>query len=202
VDPTHETVSNRELIQDCARAEPRSIEQFYERYKDLIYCAIHRWIERYGRDEDRSEDVREVFQEAIVSLMENDFRRVRKARDPERISGLVFLIAYQAAGRYFERKWKERRRRGVVDPNEPASDDLFDRISREEKRRIVACFLETLGPLERQVLELAYGDGLKYLEVASVLGISVPYVGVLIHRVKKKLRKYIHERCGSDFHVG
>jgi RNA polymerase sigma factor (sigma-70 family) len=196
-----ETVSNKQLIEACRRAEPWAIELFYKRYKDLVYSAIHRWIGRYGRDEDRSEDVREVFQEAFVALMENNFESLRKARDPERTSGLIFLITYQMAGRYFERKWKERAKRGDLNPDVPGSDDLIDRISREERRLLVARFLETLGLLERRVLELAYNEGFTYLEIASLLGISVSYAGVVIHRLKKRLRKFIYEKYGSDFDV-
>lgn len=196
-----ETVSNRQLIEACARGDSEAIGLFYERYKNLIYSAIHRWRERYGRGEHGSEDVTEVFHDAIVALMENNFGRLARARDPERISGLVFLVSFQTAGRYFEKKWRESAGEGEIDSDVPGSDDVIDRISREERRLLVAGFLETLQPLERHILELYYAEELKYREIASLLGISESNVGVKINRVKKKMRKFICDQYGTDFDV-
>jgi RNA polymerase sigma factor (sigma-70 family) len=54
--------------------------------------------------------------------------------------------------------------------------------------------LQALKPLERQVLEMAYLEGLPYMEIATVLGVPLTTVRAKIHSVKMKLRNKCDEK--------
>ena len=81
--------SDKELLEACCSGDINAINIFYERYKNLIYNAIHVWINKYAKEIDRIEDVKEIFQETILDIMKNSFARIKQARDPNHISGLT-----------------------------------------------------------------------------------------------------------------
>ncbi len=192
-------ISNSQLVEECSHGNRRAIEIFYHRYKDLIYSAVHRWMDRYAPDMRRSEEIKEVFQEAIVALMENNFAKVKQARDPERISGLIFLIAFQRTGRFFESKWREERRRAErEDPVYNPEDEIIDRLTHEERMHLADEFVKTLRPIEREVIICYFKDGCRYREIAEITGLTTTNVGVMISRIKDRFRLFIKEAYGSD----
>jgi RNA polymerase sigma-70 factor (ECF subfamily) len=80
-----------------------------------------------------------------------------------------------------------------------------------ETRRAVRAALSVLGPLERRVIELAYGDGLSQSEVAARLGWPIGTVKTRTRRALRQLRERLTERegptqdraaAGHDHHRG
>jgi RNA polymerase sigma-70 factor, ECF subfamily len=65
-----------------------------------------------------------------------------------------------------------------------------------ETRRAVTAALSVLGPLERRVIELAYGDGLSQSEVAARLGWPIGTVKTRTRRALRQLRERLTEREG------
>ena len=179
---TSKNTSDKELLEACFRGDRDAITTFYEKYKDLIYSAIHRWINKYAAATDREEDVKEVFNQAIIDIMRENFAKLKKARDLNNVSGLVFVIAYQTTGRYFEKKWRERGRRTETDilglPGGGASP--LDELLEQERIRLLDESLATLSALEQEVMELRYGDGFQYRKIARRLELSTTHVGVVI----------------------
>ena len=192
----NKNISGKEVLEACFQGDKRAITTFYEKYKDLIYSAIHKWINKYAAATDREEDVKEVFNEAIISIMHDNFAKLKNAWDLNNVSGLVFLIAYQTTGRYFEKKWKDRKRRSedTISDLPGEGNNPIDKLIAQEKIRLVDEFLTALGPLEQKVIELRYGDGFKYRKIATRLELSTVHVGVIINRVKEKLAAFVRER--------
>jgi RNA polymerase sigma-70 factor (ECF subfamily) len=54
--------------------------------------------------------------------------------------------------------------------------------------------LQVLNPLERQVLEMAYLEGVPYVEIAAVVGLPLTTVRTKIHNAKIKLRNKCDEK--------
>ncbi|HET6219817.1 MAG TPA: RNA polymerase sigma factor [Acidobacteriaceae bacterium] len=54
--------------------------------------------------------------------------------------------------------------------------------------------LQLLKPLERQALEMAYLEGVPYMEIAAVLGVPLTTVRSKIHSAKIKLRNKCDEK--------
>lgn len=201
----NKNTSNKSLIEACSQGDKDAISIFYERYKDLIYSAIHKWISKYSHGDGRHEqedDVKEVFNEAIIYIMDNNFRNVRKARDPERISGLIFLLAYQVTGKYFKKKWIDNKRKGENEPTFPdGGDGITEKLSKEEGIRLVGEFLKTLSDEEQDIMELFFGEGLKYKEIAYRKELSTTHVGVIISRIKNRCRVFIQKRYGAKHEI-
>ena len=101
--------------------------------------------------------------------------RARKGRDPK--DGQA--IADRSA------------RRGVPEEElqgPPARETMLVR-SEEERRQRVRASVEELPDFLRQVLLLAYFQGLKYREVAEILGIPVGTVKSRLHAALVKLQE-------------
>ncbi|MBI3990714.1 MAG: sigma-70 family RNA polymerase sigma factor [Candidatus Omnitrophica bacterium] len=186
------------MLEASSAGDAHAINIFYERYSKLIYNAIHSWINKYAKDIDRIEDVKEIFQETILDIMKNSFARIKQARDPNRISGLIFLIAYQNAGKYFKKKWLEEKKRCGEEIAISRKDDLIDNLDREEKIRLVDKFRTTLTDEESRIMDLRYREEMKYREIAEKTGISTNNVGVILNRIKERLKVFINKECRAN----
>ncbi len=141
---------------------------------------------------DRDEHIEELFQEAFLTLMENDFALLRRARDPERISELLFVIVFRMTGRYFrDRRQENGRKSDRTGSGIGVTDDPLERLSLKEEVELVGGFLAGLSPSDRRILELYYDRGLRYREIAELTGLTTTNVGVKISRLRERLRKYL-----------
>lgn len=66
-------------------------------------------------------------------------------------------------------------------------------LHRREARELVRAALDEMPERERACIVLHDLEGLRYREVAEVLGITVNYVGVLLYKARAGLRKLIEE---------
>jgi RNA polymerase sigma-70 factor (ECF subfamily) len=85
----------------------------------------------------------------------------------------------------------------------PLSDDLladatrFDPVILPERKEITTMIqqkINDLSPRHREVLRLKFQEGLKYAEIAEVLGESVNTIAWLLHEAIAILRKEIGVR--------
>ena len=197
--PLDKMTSNKDLLEACYRGDAVAIELFYNRFKDLVYSAINKWMAKYAREEDRVEGVKEVFQQAFLELIDNGFAKLRQTRDQDKPSALIFLIAQQCAGRYFTRRWKSRKRRGEIgDPAQEEGEETVEGLSPEEITALITEFLAAINDTERKLFELKFRDGLKYTAIAKRLGITTGNVGIMISRIRDKFRAFFKEKYPSS----
>jgi len=74
----------------------------------------------------------------------------------------------------------------------PADATRFDPVTLTEKKEITTMIqqkINDLSPRHREVLRLKFQEGLKYTEIAEVLGESVNTIAWLLHEAIAKLRK-------------
>jgi RNA polymerase sigma-70 factor (ECF subfamily) len=74
----------------------------------------------------------------------------------------------------------------------PADATRFDPVTLTEKKEITTMIQQKtndLSPRHREVLRLKFQEGLKYTEIAEVLGESVNTIAWLLHEAIAKLRK-------------
>jgi RNA polymerase sigma factor (sigma-70 family) len=188
---------NKGLLQGCFEGNEQAVQTFYDRFKNLLYAAIHAWISKFAPEADRTEDVQEVFHNVLVLIMEDGFARLKGLRDAAKISGYLYMMAYNETGRYFHKKWREDKRKTEEDATTEA-DDLIERLSREDRVRIVAELMESLSERERAILQCFYGEEMSYAGIGETLGLTAGNVGVMISRIKAKCVKFIKARYGGD----
>jgi RNA polymerase sigma-70 factor (ECF subfamily) len=185
--------SDEELIAGCRRGDEASFDQLFERYRSRLFTFV--W--RYMRDRETAED---VFQETFVRV----FTRAGSYRKRAKVSTWIYTIAANLC----RDELRKRRRRQTVsldgplpgeDPGqvwmqivrtpEASADDPRQAAQDAEHRRALWQAVDELPDDLRVTLELQALHGLKYREVAEVLGIPLGTVQSRIHNAIKLLRK-------------
>jgi len=185
--------SDEELIAGCRQGDTASFDQLFERYRSRLFTFI--W--RYMRERAATED---IFQETFVRV----FARAGSYRKRAKVSTWIYTIAANLC----RDELKKRRRRPTVSLDEPlpgddpglvwmqivrtpdsAADDPRQAAENAEHRAALWQAIDELPAELRVTLELQALHGLKYREVAEVLGIPLGTVQSRIHNAIKLLRK-------------
>lgn len=147
---------------------------------------LRRYLTRLLGDSAAAED---IVQEVFLRLYE-------AVRDERRIDNLrpwIFQVGHNLAV-------DQQRRRGVEEwaakvAHEEASradtPNAETALLQAERRRLVQAALSMLSPQERQVLELRAG-GLRYREIAELMGIQVSTVTTFLLRAVRKIARQIY----------
>lgn len=193
---------DRELVEACSRGDEEAVEIFYNRYKKLIYWTIYKWMSRHLSKNDRSHDADDIFQEIFLELIEEKFTQLKKARNPDKVGGLIYYIAYYKTMKYFIKKDKDDRKKAELPEDLEVNYDFLYSINKEERELILDEFIATLNTTERKILKLQWsGKKLTYQEIAEIMGLSASHIGVLLNRISEKLKTFLQEKgyTGDDF---
>lgn len=167
------------IIERMAAGDESALGALYDRWAD----SVNALVERIVRDEAEAEEVVEaVFWQAWQQA---------GRYSTERGAPGAWLLA-MARSRSLDRLRSLRRRRdeqpadeSIFDRQPAAGDPLSDLTTSERAARVVAA-LQTLPDEQREVLELAYFEGLSQTEIAERL--SQP-LGTVKTRARLALRK-------------
>ena len=138
-----------------------AFEEFFSRYARPIYSLMVRQLGDAAWADD-------VVQEAFVAVW-----RSARTYHPDRgaVPGWLFTIARNAAYRAAQRRqahWLT----AVPDRIDPAADPHQETAEKLEAFRLHVC-IERLVPQEREIIELAYLNGLSQSEIAARLGMPL-----------------------------
>ncbi len=147
-------------------------ETFYQKHKTQIFNYLMRMTGEYYLASD-------ILQESFTRCLEHYGKR------PPSLA-LLFTIARNAL---FDSFRLQRRNRPLADePSTGTVNQEQQLLIRDEYRRVLKAMQE-LSEDEREILALAITDGLSYLEIAAIVGISIGNVKVKVHRSRLKLRE-------------
>lgn len=166
-------------VEICFADDHRAVENRQRVIKlyELLRPSLHPYLSTLGLSPDQAED---VIQESFLRLV----RHVARGGPIDNLRGWVFRVARNlSVDLYrFERRWYCGAEampvlHGRVDPAPNPEEQI---ILAERKRQFEdAC--AQLTPKQRQCVSLR-AEGLRYREIAVVLGVSVQRVGELMHR--------------------
>ena len=162
---------DRELISRVAAGDEAAFRQLYERYGDRVF----RYALTLLRNLHLAE---EVVQETMVAI----WRGAGSFKGGSRVSTWIFGIARNQAHALLRREV-----RGERVPEEPLT--LPDPAEAVEREGRVLSALAELPPDQREVVVLAFYEGLSYREIASLLGVPEGTVKSRMHLAKRKLRE-------------
>lgn len=153
----------------------------------LLFDAHRVGVRRYVRalgvaDRDADDLVQEVF----LAL----FHHVARGRDRSNLRGWIFRVAHNLALRHRAREERRRLLRGMLRPA-PALDSTpspEDRYLRGERQARLLAVVDALPARDRRCLQLR-AEGLRYREIARVLGISLGSVADTLARALARLRR-------------
>ncbi|MEW5978322.1 MAG: RNA polymerase sigma factor [Acidobacteriota bacterium] len=163
----------------------RKVGEAFQLFRDPVY----RYLTGLLRNRD---DAEEMTQEAFLAL----FGHLKKGKSVANYRAWVFRVAHNLAINHQKRPslveaadeatW-ERLSRGRVDPFPDSEQQLLV----EEKHKRLQAAMACLSTQEKNCLNLR-AEGLRFAEIAEVLGIRISTVETFIDRGIKKIADEIH----------
>jgi RNA polymerase sigma-70 factor (ECF subfamily) len=185
--------SDEDLLLRFCRGERETFGALVRRYEGELYG----YLRRYLGDDALAED---VFQNTFLQLyIKRDLYEVGRPVRPwlYTIATHQAIDALRRQGRHQVLSLEQQAPEGsgagevrtLLEMLESRAPDPLEHASEEERRQRVRASVEELPEFLRQVLLLAYFQGLKYREVADILGIPVGTVKSRLHAALVKLQE-------------
>ncbi len=178
-------------IARVARGDLEAFQELFRRYYPRVYGFLRRRL----RDPALVED-------AVVEVFYELWRSAGRFRGESRASTFLCGIAHFKAMSAV--RAQGRSKRSAVIPMEMDQlsqfadpDDLAARIEGRADIRRVREALEALSESQRQVVELAFIEGLPYAEIAARLGVAEGTIKTRVARARARLRVVL----GSNEHT-
>lgn len=172
------------LIADCLGGKTEAFGELVARYQDRLFNTVIRML-------DNAEDARDVVQESFISA----YQSLGSFKGDSLFFTWLYRIAVNTAI-----SWKRKQKvvlrlhtgadnPGSVEPADPAeSNQPGHAMEMAEEERRVHEALAKLSPDHRSVLVMKDMEGMKYEEMADVLGVPVGTIRSRLHRARLELR--------------
>jgi RNA polymerase sigma-70 factor (ECF subfamily) len=175
---------DRRLIAECLGGRRDAFGDLVSRYQARLYNAAIRLV-------DNPEDAADVVQDAFL----NAYQSLRSFKGDAEFFTWLYRIAFNTAISL------KRKRRAAVsleasangehglepdDPSEYVRPGLA--LQRSEEERLLYAALARLSGEHRDVLVMKDLEGLKYEEIAEVMGVPIGTVRSRLHRARLELR--------------
>lgn len=181
---------DRRLIAECLGGRRESFGELVSRYQARLYNAAIRLA-------DTPEDAADVVQDAFL----NAFQSLRSFKGDSEFFTWIYRIAFNAAIS-LKRKKKpalslDASRNGEYgrEPRELADASEYVKpgaaLERTEEERLLHAALGRLSSEHRDVLVMKDIDGLKYEEIADVMGVPIGTIRSRLHRARLELRELL-----------
>lgn len=162
--------------------EARPLEEEVLHFYDLFRDRLFRYAVSLGL---KPQDAEDVIQDVFLAL----FRHLQAGRSRSNLAGWVFRVTHRLA---LKRRTKYRTDRVEKSEDDHAIPSLLltpeqEFIFNERQLRLRRAF-EALPEVDRLCLQLR-AEGLKYREIANVLGISLGSVANSLGRALSRLRR-------------
>ena len=174
-----------ELVERLQRRDPQALAELYDRYGRLAYSLIVRVV----RDGALAED---LVQETFLRVWNRaqGFDAQRGALGP-----WLLAVARNRAIDYL--RSAGGRERNALELEEVDHPSLYTDMERDilasDKARMIRAALEKLTPNQREVIELAYFEGLTQTEMAERMGQPLGTVKTWVRTALKNLREEFGE---------
>ncbi|MGH2727548.1 MAG: sigma-70 family RNA polymerase sigma factor [Actinomycetota bacterium] len=182
---------DRDLVAGTASGDHHSFSELYRRYSASAFGLALRILGERAMAE-------EVLQEVFLAV----WRRA-EAYDPARGSVRSWLFAqiHHRAVDVVRREEAERRRSHVgvePDAHDSGMDDVIEEGWLSSRRDQVRGALDALSPDQRQVIDLAYFQGLTQSQVAVETGVPLGTVKSRTLAAMRRLRDELHAAAEED----
>jgi RNA polymerase sigma-70 factor (ECF subfamily) len=190
-----ELASDEELMAGVAQCDRQAFEQLYDRYAPLLNTLCVRIL---GRPSDASPVLVDIFWEVW---------RTAEKFDPNRGTARTYLLTLTRSRAIdalrARRREEERRhasyaaRKGEADERQRQSEPAWQAMRREQSAALHDA-LDQLTTAQRQMLELAYFEGLSHSEIATRTDTPLGSVKTHIRQGLVKLRQTFRQTSARE----
>lgn len=188
-----------DIIGRCLSASNQEAwEEFVNTHANLVWNSIHRTFRLYNFAYQK-EDAEDLFNAVFLSLIEDDFRKLRQFRGDNNCSLSTWLavlsgrrtIDYIRQDKGHLAAEKEDAEGGIWEniANGDRPADL--RLAEKEIKEAVRAEVGLLSARDRLIYHLTFVRGCSADETAKILGISADLVYSRKHRIMERLKKNV-----------
>ncbi|HLX07353.1 MAG TPA: sigma-70 family RNA polymerase sigma factor [Thermoanaerobaculia bacterium] len=182
-------LSDTALVQRVAERQPHALAELYDRFAPVLLALARRILGNHA-------DAEEVLQEVFIQVWNRGERY-----DPARSSVSTWLVLIgrsRAIDRLRSRRVVERTREAATEAAPAAgalhtSPEALENVWNQERHERVRRELAVLPPEQREVLEMAFYEGLTQSEIAAKAGLPLGTVKTRTLLAMKKLRHALRE---------
>jgi RNA polymerase sigma factor (sigma-70 family) len=189
------TEKENTLIAGCLRSEKAAWDSFVPQYSNLVYHTIKKTLILHHA-EPRDDLVEDLYQEFFVSLLRNDYKKLRQFRGARGCSLASWLRLLAARLTIDFLRKQAQTSGGVAGAMSRHHPDLAEPLFNEQQERLLNQAIQTLSPRDRILLDLYYRQALASEQVAAFLKTSVNAVYTQKSRVLEKIREVLR-RSGA-----
>ncbi|MBD3349072.1 MAG: sigma-70 family RNA polymerase sigma factor [Candidatus Eisenbacteria bacterium] len=181
------------LVERLRRADSDAWTEFIERYRRLIWSAIHRVNARYNaRWDDTTMD--DLFEESLLKLLRDNGKALAAWEGRCKLETWIYRIARNVC---IDQLRKETRRARARERSEERSVrssgsggvDGAARDATDLRMSLDEAIERCLSPREALAVRLIYLEGFTYREVAGRLDMTVGALSGFVYRALAKLRE-------------
>lgn len=188
---TEENVAD--LIARCVAGDPEAQACLYTGYNGLVERAVaRRWAKVTGTRPPFL-DVEDIRDEVFARLLWDNCQKLRCLKEPEAIDAWLMTVAGNYTVDYLRKRFRNGQVRAsmVSEAQEPYGSNPEDAARAKELSARVAEGLAKLVDRDRLILELFYVQGLRYAEIADIVGLNINTMAARLRRGKEKLRRLL-----------
>lgn len=179
-----------ELLKRGRQGDDEAFGRFRERHLNSVTNVLRRFF--------RDENDIDLFTNATFAKL---FTSSGPSQNNPNLASYVKTAAFNTARDEKRRKKREQKRTHNAVPLDSISKKEYSdiEIARRDEEYLAALevYLNLLTPKEQPVL-LHWQNGLSYAEIAKELGITVTYVGRLLHSARAKIREFNANQEGHN----
>lgn len=195
-----------DLIKRClSGCDKTAWELFVKRYSRVIWGSIHKTFKTYSFQNSK-EDAEDIYSAVFLSLVEDDFRRLRQFRSENActLSTWLSVVTVRKTIDYIRQDKRQlfvetEVEEGDLLANHPDKRNGADALL-EQKQMSVALesALAALSPEDRETYDLLFAKGLPPERVAERLGVSISAIYSRKSRMLGKLKKSLQGNENSN----
>ncbi len=177
----------KSLVGACLIGKKSAWDGLVQQYSGLVYYTIKKTLSLY-HVEPSTDIVEDLFQNFFLSLICDDFRKLRQFRGREGASlacWLRVIVSRQTIDFLRTRKVSISSATEIHSSNHA---DPSDSLVHQEEERLLSQTLEALAPSDRLFVELYFYQSLPPEEIAKILRVSTSAVYTKKSRILTRLR--------------
>jgi RNA polymerase sigma-70 factor, ECF subfamily len=184
-------LDDQSLIDSCRSGKTEAFGVLVSRYQDRLYPTVFRLT-------GCAEDALDLLQDAFLRA----YQRLDQFHAESAFYTWVYRIAVNLALSERRKKKHESSLALIDDPRDVRiEEDPAGPIERAERDMLIQEALNSLAPDHRAVVVMKEFDGLRYEQIADLLGIPVGTVRSRLHRARCELREQLRGLIDDDLPV-
>ena len=176
---------DRRLLENCLAGQPRSWEDFSDRFLGLVLHVINHTAQSRSinlSDQDREDLTADVF----FALIDNDFSVLRRFRGDSSLATYLTVVARRIVVRQLSRRSPSLNTIRTDHVPGSFSAPHHERISDQEE---VAHLMSHLNAPEAEVIKMYHLEGKTYREISESTGVPENSIGPTLSRARSKMKQ-------------